>query len=131
MAYPSVTFRITGFPGAQAISESSGTQKHPLGTEVEAADPTYGPGRFVYCIGAASTVAGEVCCYDSANGDTARAVHGGATSTGPCGVAMSDNGAGAYGWYQVAGTGPVKSNTVAADAPIYLTSTAGTVDDAV
>lgn len=131
MAYPAVNFRHTGLPGAQAINETSGTQRHALGLVVEATDFTYGPGKFIYCVGAASTAPGEVCCFDSVNGDTVRAVHGGATSTGPCGIAMSANVAGQYGWYQTEGAGPVKSGTVAADAPLYLTSTAGTVDDAV
>jgi hypothetical protein len=60
-----------------------------------------------------------------------RAVSLGATSTGPAAIAMSDNVASQWGWYQVSGSGPVKSGTVADNASIYLTSTAGTVDDTV
>lgn len=133
MAYPSaVDFKHTSASmGMQPINESSTVQRHPLGLVVTAKDVTYGVGEFVYCVGVASTATGDLCTYDSKNGDTARAVHGGATSTGSCGVAMSDNVASQYGWYQIGGAGPVASGTVAADAPIYLTSTAGSVDDTV
>lgn len=133
MAYPTgVNFQHIGLAmGMQAINETSTTQQHKLGLVVEAVDFTYGPGKFIYAVGVASTAKGDVCTYDTKNGDTARAVHAGATSTGPCGVAMSDNVASQYGWYQIEGAGPVATATVAADAPLYLTSTAGSLDDAV
>jgi hypothetical protein len=133
MAYPTgVSFQHMGLAmGLQPIGETSTTQNHVLGLVVEAKDVTYGPGKFIYCKGVASTAKGDLCTYDTVNGDTARAVNGGSTSTGPCGVAMSANVASQYGWYQIEGAGPVAAGTVAADAPLYLTSTAGTVDDAV
>ncbi len=131
MSYPTVAFRHTTLVGAQPIGETSTTQKHPLGMVVLATDNTYGQGEFVYLKGVASTAAGDLVAYDTANGDTQRAVHGGAATSGPCAVAMSANVASQYGWYQVAGAGPVASGTVAADAQLYLTSTAGSVDDAV
>jgi len=131
MSYPTVDFRPIGKTmGVQPINETSTTQKHPLGFKVDATDYTYGTGTFVYLKGVASTTAGDLVCYDQANGDTARAVAGGADSTGACAVAMSANVASQYGWYQVFGAGPVKAATVAADTPLYLTSTAGQVDDA-
>jgi hypothetical protein len=133
MAYPAgVDFRHTGPEiGLQPINETSATQRHPLGMKVKARDEAYGEGEFIYGKGVASTAAGDFCAYDSKNGDTARAVQAGATSFGPMGVAMSANTASRYGWYQVEGAGPVLSGTVAADAPLYLTSTAGSLDDAV
>src|SRR6188768_3775603 len=116
MAYPTgVSFQHVGLIGAQPIDETSTTQKHPLGLVADARDGTYGPGKFVYAVGVASTAKGDVCSYDSANGDTARAVNGGATSTGPVGVAMSANVASQYGWYQIEGAGPVATTSVSAD----------------
>lgn len=133
MAYPTtVDFRHTSLTvGAQPIAETSTTQMHPLGCRARAKDLAYGEGEFIYLKGVASTAKGDLCTYDTANADTARAVHAGSTSFGPCAVAMSANVASQYGWYLIAGAGPVASGTVAADAPLYLTTTAGTVDDAV
>ena len=129
MAYPTVAYKQQG-PGLRPIAETSDTQWHPLGTLATAVDNTYGVGQFVYLLGVASTAAGDVVAYNMKTGVTVRAVHGGATSTGPLAVAMSDNLAGYYGWYAVFGAVPVVAATVAADAPLYLTATAGTVDDA-
>lgn len=131
MAYPTGTnWKHQGIElGWQPINETSATKVHALGTVAIAEDSTYGVGKFVYAKGVASTAPGDVCTIDSANGDTARAVVGGATSTGPCGVAMSANVSG-YGWYMTEGSGPVSTGTVAADAPLYLSATAGALDDA-
>ena len=131
MAYPTGTLwkHIGPDMGRQPIQETSTTQVHPLGTIATAVDVTYGVGRFVYCVGVASTAAGDLCVIDSTAGDTIRAVTGG-TSYGACGVAMSANLAGQYGWYQTEGAGPVNAATVLTDAPLFLTSTAGQVDDA-
>lgn len=133
MAYPTgVSFQHTGLAmGLQPIGETSSTQNHVLGLVTEAKDVTYGPGRFVYCKGVASTAAGDVCSYDTANGDTARVVSAGGTSTGPVGVAMSANVASRFGWYQIEGAGPVATTSVSADDRLYMTATAGTLDNAV
>ncbi len=131
MAYPTgIQYRIHG-AGLRPIAETTDVQWHPLGTEAVAFDVTYGAGRFLYLAGVASTLPGDLVAYDSKTGATVRAVAAGATSTGPMAVAMSANVAGQYGWYAVFGSVPVAAATVAADAPLYLTSTAGTVDDAV
>lgn len=115
--------------GMQPISETSTTQNHPLGMEVSAKDTTYGEGRFVYLKGVASTAAGDLCAYESDTGTTVRAVNGGAASSGPMCVAMSANLANQYGWYQVEGSGPVNAATVSDNTALYMTSTAGRVDD--
>lgn len=131
MAYPTVNFKQqSGFMGSQSIDETSTTQRHALGEIIRATDFTYGAGEFIYLVGAASTAKGDLVCYNSKTGATVRAVHGGATSTGSVAIAMSDNIASQYGWYQVEGSGPVSAATVAANVPLYLTSTAGQVDDA-
>lgn len=130
MAYPTgIQYRIQG-AGFRPIAETTDFQWHPLGTKAMAVDNTYGVGEFLYLAGVASTAPGDVVAFNLKTGATVRAVHGGATSTGPLAVAMSDNVAGQYGWYAVFGAVPVSAATVAADAPLYLTSTAGQLDDA-
>lgn len=114
--------------GAQDIAATETSQKHPIGTIVRAVDPTYGEGEFIYLKGVASTVVGDLVVYDQYANTTTRAVAG---SRGPAAVAMSANVAGQYGWYQIKGSAVVKAGTVAANGNVYLTATAGTVDDAV
>lgn len=114
--------------GAQPIGVTDTVQNHPLGTRVFATDPTYGAGEFVYLKGVASTAVGDVVVYDQYAGTSTRAVAG---SRGPAAVAMSANVASQYGWYQVSGAAVVNCGTVAANAPLFATATAGSVDDAV
>jgi hypothetical protein len=131
MAYPTGIAYKMQTPGCRPIAETTDTQWHPLGTRAVAVDNTYGPAEFLYLLGVASTGPGDFVNYNLKTGVTVRAVHGGATSTGPGAVAMSANVAGQYGWYCVFGAVPVTAGTVAADLPLYLTSTAGSLDDAI
>lgn len=124
MAYPTnIDFKIVRGPlGAQPIDETSTTQKHPLGTMVEAIDVGAGArgiATFVYAKGVASTAAGDPVIIDYKGPDTTRAA---ATSRGPVGVAMSANVASQYGWYCVRGVVPVSatSGDVAANAVLYV-----------
>jgi hypothetical protein len=114
--------------GLQAIAETSTTQQHPLGTIVRAVDSTFGEGEFIYLKGVASTVVGDLVIFDTYAGTSTRAVAG---SRGPCAVAMSANVASQFGFYQISGAAVVKASTVAANGNVYVTATAGTVDDAV
>lgn len=132
MAYPTgVNFKHVGSAiGAQPIDEASTTQRHKIGAEVAAFDITYGEGVFVYLKGVASTAAGDLVAYESDSGTTTRSVTGGGASAGPMAVAMSACDATTkFGWYQVAGSGPVKAATVSDNTALYLTSTAGQIDD--
>lgn len=123
-----MAYSITSLIGAQPITTTSTTQAHPIGTVVKATDPTYGEGEFIYLKGLASTAVGDLVIYDQKVPETVRAVAG---SRGPCAVAMSANVADQYGWYQIKGSAVVKAGTVADNGNVYLTATAGTVDDAV
>lgn len=116
----------------QPIANSSATQNHKIGTKVSAVDSTYGAGEFVYMPGVASTAIGSVVLIDMINGTTTLAVHSTA-GRGILGVAMSANGAGSYGWYQVSGGNPnvLSTGTTAVGAKVYLTSTAGQVSTTV
>lgn len=125
MAYAVTNPRI----GMQAIAETSTTQSHPLGTRVQAQDPTYLVGEFIYLQGVASTGIGDWVTYDQDANTTALLV---ANAIGPVAVAMSANVASQYGWYQIFGKAVGKVLASFADnANVYATATAGSVDDAV
>jgi hypothetical protein len=116
----------------QAIADTSTTQLVPLGTIVLAEDKAstaYGVGEFIYLKGVASTVLGSVVTYAQDDNSTALAV---ADAIGPVATSMSANVASQYGWYQISGKGVAKALASFADnANCYLTSTAGSLDDAV
>lgn len=133
MAYPTgINFQFTDAPvGMQPIAETSSTQMHKIGTRAKAFDTAYGTAEFIYLLGVASTAPGDLCFYNGTTGATVRGVAAGATSTGPACVAMSANVASKYGWYAIQGAVPVSAATVLANADLYLTSTAGQVDDTV
>lgn len=114
--------------GLQAITETSTTQKHPLGLRVQAHDPVYGVGEFIYLPGVASTVAGDLVAYDTRELTTSRIT---TTNRGPLAVAMSANVASQYGWYQIFGMAVVNAGTVADNTIPYATATPSVIDDAV
>lgn len=117
---------------AQAISDTSTTQLLPLGTRVRAIDTAstaYGEGEFIYLQGVASTVVGSFVTYAQGDSSTALLV---ANAIGPVATAMSICVAGEFGWYQIFGKAVGKGLASLADnANIYGTATAGSVDDAV
>lgn len=125
-----MTFLYSGMKvGVQPITETSATQRHPLGTRVRAIDSSYGEGEFVYGIGVANTIVGSVVFLSADDGQTALAAAAG--GQGDLGLAMSINLAAGYGWYQVYGKGVGKVLAGFADnAQCYLTATAGSIDDA-
>jgi hypothetical protein len=115
----------------QPISSTSTTAKVPVGTVVRAEDKdsstALGVGEFIYCSGVASTVVGSVVSIDEAAATTLAS----ANAKGRVGVAMSINVASQYGWYQISGKAHAKVLASFADNGVcYLTSTAGSVDDA-
>lgn len=113
---------------AQAIDETSTTQKAELGTIIRCKDPTYGPGEFIYLQGVASTVVGSVVVYDGASHVTELAPVG-SNLPRPVAIAMSANVANQYGWYQISGRAVVvKTNTVSlADGAAVGVLTAGKI----
>ncbi len=121
-----------GLPGSQAITETSTTQKHPLGYKVKAKDISLTvplEGEFIYAKGVASTVVGDWVTLTPDDGGTVRLV---ANAIGSCGVAMSANVADQYGWYQIYGKASANAAAAFADnGRVYITATAGVVDDAV
>lgn len=127
---------VTPLIGAQPIAETSTTQRHALGTIVEAKDAGHannlagnGVGSFVYAIGVGSTVAGSWVTFLE-DGWTTALIAGNAI--GKVGVAMSANAATtAYGWYQIRGKAVAVAATGFADNANVYTSSAGVVDDSI
>ncbi len=100
-----------------------------LGHVIEADDPDYGMGEFVYLKGVASTVLGSWVVY---NPDDWSTVLLGADMIGSVAVAMAPTVANEFGWYQIKGKaiGKVLAGFVD-NANVYATATAGSVDDAI
>lgn len=98
MAYAPVEQRAI----AQALADTSTTQKMPLGTIIRAQDPTYGEGEFIYLLGVASTVVGSVVTWDALTYQTVLAAAGTALPRAVS-FSMSANVAAQYGWYQISG----------------------------
>ena len=126
-----MAFRITSSNvgvGWQPIASISSTQNHDLGTIVEAVDPTYGHGEFIYLKGVASTAVGSWATYGMDDGQTTLTV---ANAKGPLGVAMAACTSGAYGWYQIQGKAQALLASACADnvTPV-LTASGGVLDDA-
>jgi hypothetical protein len=125
MAFKSINPRI----GVQDIADTSTVQNHPLGTRVQAQDPVYGVGEFIYLKGLAATAVGEWVTFNQDDGSTTLLA---ANAIGPVAVSMSANLADQYGWYQIYGKAVGKVLALFADnANVYATATAGSVDDAV
>lgn len=119
--------------GMPALTDTSTTQKVPLGTRVKGRSEDDGEGEFIYMLGVASTAAGLLCQLKMDDGSTALVDTDVAdTLIGPCGIAMSANVASQYGWYQIYGKASglaIVDGGAAENARVYPTSTAGYVDD--
>ena len=120
---------LTGFPqlfdGDTTIIDS--TAKYPLGMRaLDAAGNEY-----IYLAGVASTVQYSPVVYDEAFATVLADSQGTApANAGPIAVAQAAIVANKYGWYMVRGKTYMVSGDVADNGQIYLTTTAGTVDDA-
>jgi hypothetical protein len=122
-----MTFRIVNeLIGTQPIATTSTVKNHDLGTIVQAVDPVYGAGEFIYLLGVASTVVGNVVTYDGASTGTPtyQTVLAPATAQlgQPLAFAMSANVAAQYGWYQIGGSVVASTNGTLAAGPgkVYL-----------
>lgn len=124
-----------GLIGNQDIEANSATQLHPLGTIVKAihasktTTATYGEAEFVYLTGVASTAANDWVSYNPLDFSAVRLV---ANAVGPIGIAMAATVASEWGWFMIHGRHPNAAalTAVADNANVYITGTAGAVDDA-
>ena len=114
-----------------ATDYPSGYLEPQIGTIVGAYDPFYGYGEFIWAYGVTGLDAGEVASINPLTGAATLTVA--ATRGAIIGVAMVTNTSSTTGmWYQIAGAALAKvAASFAANAPVYSTATAGTVDDAV
>jgi hypothetical protein len=117
-----------GRAGLPAITSHDTVQAVALGTQVEAYDPTYGQGAFIFLKGVASTVVGSMVTYDQLNGSTTLSPNT-ALLTNPLAVAMSACVAGEYGWYQVRGAAVIKKTAtkVSPGSKVYQSGTTGRI----
>lgn len=133
MANTQGTWKITDArAGMQPIAVVDTVQNHPFGTIVRARDigsTAYGEGEFVYVKGVTSGAVAKWAGYNKNTGALTLAV---ADGVYPIGLMMSALDATTkFGWLQISGHGVGKCLTAFADLGIvYLTSTAGSVDDA-
>jgi len=122
---------IGDYTCGQGVAETKTTQNAPLGHTGKARDlgsDDRGVGEFIYLKGLASTAIGEVVVYNADDYSTKLAV---ANDKGPIAVSMSANVASQFGWYQVRGKASALAlSGFADDGDCYLTSTAGSMDDA-
>lgn len=116
--------------GMQPLNEVETTQRHAFGTLTRATDATYGEATFVYVKGVSSGAAGLAVTYTPHTGVTALT---GARSKGLVAVLYTALDATTkFGWAQVAGPADVQvAGSVTAGNTVYLTGTAGKLDDAV
>lgn len=119
---------VDGIIGSQGIHETDTVQRHPLGQVVNAADPVYGAGEFIYLKGVVDTVLGSAALYAPDDWSTSLLV---ANDIGSVGIAMAANVANQYGWYQIKGKAIGKVGAVVDNANVYSTATPGQLDDAV
>lgn len=102
------------------------TQNHVLGMKVDAMDPYWGYGEFIYGKAAAALNVGNLVVQQATLGTFDKMPNTAALGQ-PCLVATNEFAISTYGWFQKAGIVPVKSTaTVAAAVAVGLTG-AGTV----
>jgi hypothetical protein len=122
---------VRGPIGAQPVATVSTVKNHPLGTIIQAKDPTYGQAEFIYLAGVTGTVAGSWVTYDI-DGATALLA---ASAVGPVAIAMGANVGSSYGWYMIHGKHSAAlcwaSLALTSNGLLYATASAGTADDAV
>jgi len=119
--------------GMQPISTVSTTQNHPLGTIIRAVDRgsnSNGEGEFIYVKGVASGALGAWAGINTDDGSTTLATANGIYPL--VGVMMSVLDATTdFGWCQISGKAVGLCLASFADnGNVYLTATAGSVDDA-
>lgn len=113
--------------GSSPVTRVDDTQRHPLGLIAAGKDDSLGGGEFMYLQGVGSVEVGSAVVV----GDLYVAKLAAANDVGQIGAAMAAVLANQFGWFQVQGRAAMKVATGFAINPPYLTSTAGTLDDAV
>lgn len=110
------------------ITQVDITPMTDLGRQTWGRDPIYGYAQFIYAKATAAATVGQPVTIDQYNQTGVLTV---TTARGKIGIAMATVAINSYGWFQIWGAAVVKSNTAVAQARVYATAVAGTVDDAV
>lgn len=123
-------FAPISFAGPQPFNDwfdPDTIQRNQLGLRIEAYDPYWGYGTFIYGKATATMEKGSLVQWDEVYNITD--VPASLLSAGrSCGVLMVNMIANEFGWVQVAGFAPVSAAaSVAADAAIGVSATAGQV----
>lgn len=113
---------ISPFAGTQPFNDwfvPDTSARHALGTVVDAVDPFWGQGTFMYVKSADAILKGSVVMWDEVFSSTL--LPSAVTQGFPWGVAMAPMASGVYGWIQLAGRAVYKTNaTVAADGVMAI-----------
>jgi len=113
---------LGGFAGTQPFNDwfaPDTTQRHVLGTKIEAVDNFWGYGSFMYVKSTDAILKGSLCTWDEAL--NAGLMPSAVTQGFPWGVAMAPMASGTYGWIQTEGRAVYKTNaTVAADGVVAI-----------
>ena len=105
-----------------------------VGQIVRGYSPDLGDGAFILLKGVASNTKGDAVVYNGLTGDVALTLSGTHLNKGfPVAISLAANtSTSKYSWYQIAGNAfAISAGTVAANAIVYLTTTAGLLDDTV
>lgn len=110
------------------------SEDYPIGTIISGYDDTQGYGEFIFLPGVASCTEGDLVVYDLVPAAEATVLALTTThdnSGRPVAVALGAVVAGKYGWFQITGVAIVNvAASFAAGNKVFMTTTAGTVDDA-
>lgn len=113
---------ISGFVGTQPFNDwfaPDTTQRHALGTTVNAVDPFWGTGKFVYVKSNDAILKGSAVMWDEVY--QAALLPSTVTQGFPFAIAMAPMASGTYGWVQTEGRAVYKTNaTVAADGVLAI-----------
>jgi hypothetical protein len=105
--------------------EPDSTQRHPLGMVIDAVDPYWGIGRFMYVTSTTTLGKGNLCMWTE--GYVAAALPSTANQGFPFGVLAAPMVSGEFGWLQLVGFSPLSASaSVAADVAAGI-GTAGNV----
>lgn len=113
---------ISGVAGEQPFNDwflPDTTQRHVLGFTIQAVDPFWGAGRFMYVKSNDAILKGSIVTWDETY--QGALLPSAVTQGFPWGVAMAPMSSGTYGWIQLEGRAVYKTNaTVAADGVLAI-----------
>lgn len=124
-------FDNSGRLGIPALTEMSTTALVPLGTIITARDTVVDDeGEYMYVKFNGVATVGMPVLISSTRESIVCDSDNDANCGEMVGVALATSAADDFGWVKISGKTKIKAGTVVAGASVFLTATAGTVDDA-